>query len=54
MTPRNNPEPYSFQAQLKRGGMEFSKPVPGEKIKLKILRYANTQSQIDYIEMGFS
>ena len=25
-----------------------------KKIKLMTLRYADTQSQIDYIEMGFS
>lgn len=54
MTTRGNPEPYSFQAQPKRDGVGLTKPVTGEKIKLKTLRYANTQSQIDYIQMGFS
>lgn len=54
MTTRGNPEPYSFQAQSRRDGVELTIPLTGEKIKIKTLRYADTQSQIDYIEMGFS
>lgn len=33
MTPSNNPEPYSFQAQSKHDWVDFTKTVTGEKVQ---------------------